>query len=143
MFNKVLVAYDGSELAKKALQLAIQFSKGNPNLQIEIVHVYQIPTVAIGEGYYTPTAQAALNYVETAEKVLAEAEEIVSAETKNYHAVLKDGAYARNIVEHAGETGCDLILIGSRGLSGLKEYFLGSVSHNVVQKSKVPVFVVK
>ncbi|HHY74024.1 MAG TPA: universal stress protein [Bacillus bacterium] len=143
MFSKILVAYDGSELSKKALQLAIQFAKANPNLQIEIVHVYQIPTVAIGEGVYTPSAQAALNYLENAEKVLAEAEEIVSAETKNYNAVLKDGVYARNIVEHAHETGCDFILIGSRGLSGLKEYFLGSVSHNVVQKSKIPVFIVK
>lgn len=143
MFSKVLVAYDGSELAKKALQMAINFSKENPNLQIEVVHVYQIPTVAIGEGVYTPSAQAALHYLEDAEKILAEAEQAVSAATKNYNVVLKDGAFAKNILEHADETGCELILIGSRGLSGIKEYFLGSVSHNVVQKSKIPVLIVK
>ncbi|WP_394297942.1 universal stress protein [Gordoniibacillus kamchatkensis] len=33
--------------------------------------------------------------------------------------------------------------MGSRGLGGLKEFVLGSVSHSVVQKSKMPVFIIK
>ncbi len=143
MFSKILVAYDGSDLAKKALQMAIKFSQENPNIGLEIVHVYQIPTVAIGEGVYTPSAQAAMNYLENAQKTLAEAEESVTGNVKNYNVTLKEGNFARNILEHANETECELILIGSRGLSGIKEYFLGSVSHNVVQKSKIPVLIVK
>lgn len=143
MFSKILVAYDGSELAKKALQMAIKYSQENPDIGLEIVHVYQIPTVAIGEGVYTPSAQAAMNYFENAQKVVAEAEEIVSGTIKNFKITLNEGNIARNLLDHASNTGCDLILIGSRGLSGIKEYFLGSVSHNVVQKSKVPVLIVK
>ncbi|HHW37691.1 MAG TPA: universal stress protein [Bacillales bacterium] len=143
MFSKILVAYDGSDLAKKALQMAMEFSQGNPDLSLEIVHVYQIPTVAIGEGVYTPSAQAAMNYLENAQKVLAEAEELVAGTIKNFNVTLREGIIARNLLDHANETGCDFILIGSRGLSGIKEYFLGSVSHNVVQKSKVPVLIVK
>lgn len=143
MFSKILVAYDGSDLAKKALQMAIKFSQENHDIGLEIVHVYQIPTVAIGEGVYTPSAQAAMNYLENAQKTLAEAEELVTGNVKNYNVTLKEGNFARNILEHANETECELILIGSRGLSGIKEYFLGSVSHNVVQKSKIPVLIVK
>ncbi|EKN71188.1 universal stress protein [Schinkia azotoformans] len=143
MFSKVLVAYDGSDLAKKALQMAMKLSQENPDLGVEIVHVYQIPTVAIGEGVYTPSAQAAMNYLENAQKVLAEAEELVAGTIKNFNVTLKEGNIARNLLDHANETGCDFILIGSRGLSGIKEYFLGSVSHNVVQKSNVPVLIVK
>jgi nucleotide-binding universal stress UspA family protein len=143
MFSKVLVAYDGSDLAKKALQMGIKFSQENPDINLEIVHVYQIPTVAIGEGVYTPTAQAAMNYYETAQQVVTEAEEIVSGTIKNFNVTLKEGNIARNLLDHANDTGCDLILIGSRGLSGIKEYFLGSVSHNVVQKSKIPIIIVK
>lgn len=143
MFSKVLVAYDGSELSKKALQMAAAFSKENPSLQIEIIHVYQIPTIAIGEGVYTPTAHAAFNYYENAEKTLEEAKETISATTNNVNAVLKEGTFAKTIVDYASEAECDLVLIGSRGLSGIKEYFLGSVSHYVVQKSNVPVLIVK
>ncbi|KEF39070.1 universal stress protein UspA-like protein [Schinkia azotoformans MEV2011] len=143
MFSKILVAYDGSDLAKKALQMAMKLSQENPDLGVEIVHVYQIPTVAIGEGVYTPSAQAAMNYLENAQKVLAEAEELVAGTIKNFNVTLKEGNIARNLLDHANETGCDFILIGSRGLSGIKEYFLGSVSHNVVQKSNVPVLIVK
>lgn len=143
MFSKILIAYDGSDLAKKALQMAIKLSQENPDIDLEIVHVYQIPTVAIGEGVYTPSAQAAMNYLENAQKTLAEAEELVTGNVKNYNVTLKEGNFARNILEHANETECELILIGSRGLSGIKEYFLGSVSHNVVQKSKIPVLIVK
>lgn len=143
MFSKVLIAYDGSDLAKKALQMAINFSKMNPDLGLEIVHVYQIPTVAIGDGVYTPSAQAAMNYLENAQKVLAEAEETVTGNVKNFNVTLKEGNIARNLLDHADDTECELILIGSRGLSGIKEHFLGSVSHNVVQKSKVPVLIVK
>ncbi|NSL50612.1 universal stress protein [Calidifontibacillus erzurumensis] len=143
MFTKILVAYDGSELAKKALQMAIQFSKKNPNLQIDVIHVYQIPTIAIADGIYTPSAKQALQYYENAEKVLEEAKKIAEEQSVNINAVLKEGIFAKNIVDYADEAGCDVILIGSRGLSGLKEMFLGSVSHNVVQKANVPVLIVK
>jgi nucleotide-binding universal stress UspA family protein len=37
----------------------------------------------------------------------------------------------------------DIIIIGSRGLGSVKEVFLGSVSHAVVHKSKIPVLIVK
>jgi len=39
--------------------------------------------------------------------------------------------------------GFDIIVIGSRGQSGLKEIFLGSVANAVVHKSKIPVLVIK
>lgn len=37
----------------------------------------------------------------------------------------------------------DIIIIGSRGLGSIKEVFLGSTSHAVVQKSKIPVMIIK
>ncbi|WP_017755676.1 universal stress protein [Calidifontibacillus oryziterrae] len=143
MFSKILVAYDGSELSKKALKMAIAFAKEDPNLFIEVVHVYQFPTVAVGEGMFTPPPSVAMEYYNHAEEIVAEAKQELEKTTTNCNVVLKEGSFAKNILDHAKETGCELILIGSRGLGGIKEYFLGSVSHQVVQHSKIPVLIVK
>ena len=47
------------------------------------------------------------------------------------------------IVQFAKDKKFDLIVIGSRGHSGVKELFLGSVANGVVHKTKVPIMVVK
>ncbi|WKB35977.1 universal stress protein [Terrilactibacillus sp. S3-3] len=45
-------------------------------------------------------------------------------------------------MDHIKENHYDLVILGSRGLSGIRE-FLGSVSHGVVQRSPVPVLIIK
>lgn len=47
------------------------------------------------------------------------------------------------ILKYAKENAIDIIVIGSRGLGGIREFVLGSVSHNVVQSARIPVLVVK
>jgi len=54
-----------------------------------------------------------------------------------------EGTPGHMIVEFVKQNDADLVVMGSRGLSGLKELFLGSVSHYVVQKAPCPVFIVK
>jgi nucleotide-binding universal stress UspA family protein len=58
------------------------------------------------------------------------------------HTFVKEGQPVRTILDFASQNDYDLIIIGSRGLSGVKE-FLGSVSHGVVQRSKIPVLIIK
>ena len=53
------------------------------------------------------------------------------------------GNPAERILEVCTAKGCDTIVIGSRGLSGVEEFLLGSVSSKVSQYAKVPVVVVK
>ena len=79
---------------------------------------------------------------EHGKKVLAAAEDKLSAIGNPYRTFLKSGFASRTILDHAEEHQCDLIVMGSRGLSGIRE-FLGSVSHFVVQQSPVPVLIVK
>ncbi|MFJ8063888.1 universal stress protein [Psychrobacillus sp. NPDC096426] len=54
-----------------------------------------------------------------------------------------EGHPGQTIEEFAEQNNIDLIIMGSRGLSGLKEVFLGSVSHHVIQKVKSEVLIVK
>jgi len=53
------------------------------------------------------------------------------------------GSPAEAIIDHADEAGDPLIVIGSRGLSGLREMMLGSVSHRVLHHANCPVTVVR
>lgn len=56
---------------------------------------------------------------------------------------LIQGAAAEVLLDYAKENGSDIIIIGSRGLGGIREFVLGSVSHNVVQHAQIPVLIVK
>jgi nucleotide-binding universal stress UspA family protein len=68
----------------------------------------------------------------------------LSAELRNpVHTYSVQGHSGSEIVKYANEKDADLIVIGSRGLSNLKELFLGSCSHYVVQKATCPVFIIK
>jgi nucleotide-binding universal stress UspA family protein len=68
---------------------------------------------------------------------------------KNFQKTLKvskelvEGRPAEKIVETAKKGMFDLIVVGSRGLSGFKEIFLGSVSNRVADKAHCPVLIVK
>ena len=53
------------------------------------------------------------------------------------------GKESSEIIDFAAKNKFDIIVIGARGLGSVKEAFLGSVSHAVVHKSKIPVLVVK
>ncbi|MGV2947877.1 universal stress protein, partial [Acinetobacter sp. AGC35] len=56
---------------------------------------------------------------------------------------LLQGSPAEVILKYAKQQEVDVIIIGSRGLGGIREFVLGSVSHNVVQSARIPVLVVK
>lgn len=143
MFRKLVVAYDGSPQSKQALDTAIRFTRLMPGLHICVLHVIKYPAYMIGEAYVTSPPSIRETMLNDADRLAAEAEARLQPLGVRYGIYLTEGYPADVIVEFAGEHHCDLILIGSRGHTGLKEWVLGSVSHNVVQRAKVPVYVVK
>ncbi len=54
-----------------------------------------------------------------------------------------DGSPAREIVDYATDQGCDLIVMGTHGRSGVDRLLLGSVAERVVRRSPVPVLTVR
>jgi len=56
---------------------------------------------------------------------------------------LVEGRPSNKIVETAKEGNCDIIVMGSRGLGTIKEFFLGSVSDRVADEATCPVLIVK
>jgi nucleotide-binding universal stress UspA family protein len=141
-FRKILVAYDGSNHSEKALNQAISLAKTEPYASLTVIHVYQLPNYIIGEALVALPTNMVNEFFERAKKVVKKAEEKIK-DLPRASVVFKEGNAARTILEYAEEHHCDLIVIGSRGLGAIQEFFLGSVSHNVVQNAKTAVLVVK
>ena len=79
-------------------------------------------------------------YIQSTNSLLCPILGMIFQKVEHYN---KIGYPSETIVETATETGCDCIDIGSRGLSGIKEAVLGSVSSQVAHLAKQPVLIVK
>ncbi|HEX7056992.1 MAG TPA: universal stress protein [Bacilli bacterium] len=141
--SNILVAYDGSVLSEKALRHAADYAKDFPECKLEVVHVLKFPNVVLGQAYMTTTPGMKEAIYEEAEAVVKRAEKILQSLDVSHRVTMLEGNPAAEIVQYAKRAGSQLIVIGSRGLSGLKKLMLGSVSHHVVQLSDIPVLVVK
>jgi nucleotide-binding universal stress UspA family protein len=141
MLSRVLVAVDGSENSERAIEAALQLAKKTGS-KVYVVSVVQ-PLVL---SKYPPKTAIELEelFKQQAQELLAKYTSLAADKHGvKVESILGNGYVPKVIVEKAKENDVDLIVIGSRGLSGIKEMFLGSVSHSVVRGSKVPVLVVK
>jgi nucleotide-binding universal stress UspA family protein len=153
MFEKILVPIDGSKLSYDSFQRALELAKIHGS-EVEILHVMtfsenlpkeapQPKTESVSgsdwiEDYMTRVKKNDENLLNNA---LEHAKTVVPVDKVKIKLLLGDPA--REIVLKAERGGFDLIVIGSRGFSGLKELVLGSVSRQVVTESKIPVLVIK
>ncbi|GGN97876.1 universal stress protein [Saccharibacillus kuerlensis] len=140
IYRHLMVAYDGSEHALRGLEQARALAGGKA--AIDIVYVDPAESEVLEEPlvFYTNDLEERLDRdireQEAALRKLAE-------DIPNARGVVLGGHAAKSLLKYAEETDVDLIVIGSRGLDGLRELLLGSVSHNVAQHAKVPVLIVK
>ncbi len=139
--SKIVVAYDGSELSKKALERAIYLAKQDEKVELNVITAILHPIASI---YNYGAADAAHEAnLEAAREMMKEVEETLKAIPNKTETYIVEGNPAQKIEEFAKNNNADLIIMGSRGLGGLKELFLGSVSHHVVQKASCEVIIVK
>ncbi len=143
LFQKILVAYDGSKAANKALDRAIALSKISPGSQLQVLHAYDFPRLYVADGFAPVPATMNKDFYELAEQTVLEAEKRLTSVGVVPSVSMVQGPPAETILDYAKEHGVDLIVIGSRGLGGIRQFVLGSVSHNVVQHAEIPVLIVK
>ena len=139
LFEKILVPLDGSEYSLNALERAIQIAKKFDG-ELMLIHMYSIPMFKL-----TPSQLEAyvLEIRKSGEKILAEGSKRVYDKGVTFKTQLKEGHIVEGIVKVAREGYFDLIVMGARGQSKLKELFLGSVSHGVTLHAPCPVLIVK
>ena len=139
MFEKILLPLDGSKHSIKALEVAVQIALRFDG-KITLIHVYSIGGFAISA---TPVQE----FIEAIRKagvdILADGEKRVKAEGVQVETLLIEGHTVEQIVKMCREGKFDLIVMGARGLSKVKEMLLGSVSDGVIRYACCPVLIVK
>jgi nucleotide-binding universal stress UspA family protein len=153
MMEKILVAVDGSEHSKKALTYAIELTKKFDG-KITVINVYStvVPQTQPIDGLSTPamsgtSAALAAKIAEDAklrgEQILVEAERSAKELGVQVEKVLREGDAVNEIVAAAKAGNFNLIVVGHRGMSKLREFLLGGVSEGVGHKAPCPVLIVK
>lgn len=142
--RKVLVAFDGSDNARRALQYVIDMAADNGRpLEVHVVNVQHEP-VLYGE-YVTASMLDELNdsLLAKSRGLLEEAANKLRAAgvTHETHALL--GNIAEQVSEAVKRLGCDTVVMGTRGLGSFSGLVLGSVANRVVHEVSVPVLLVK
>jgi nucleotide-binding universal stress UspA family protein len=142
VYSKILVGYDGSTLSEEALKHAILLCEYFPSATLLVLHTFTLPTFMVGEAMISSSADAYSEVFAHAQAVIDNAKSLV-ASNPNASVELIQGNAGETIKAIAKERFFDLIVIGSRGLGGVREFMLGSVSHYVVQHAQIPVLVIK
>jgi nucleotide-binding universal stress UspA family protein len=145
MFEKIIVSLDGSDPSWQALTHAGEIG-GKFGGSLVLVHVIQ---PFYSAGFLAVPADNALllsqmdEMKNNAEDIINKAKDKLSAYPYEIKGRIETGQPSERILKVAEEEGGALIVMGSRGLSALAEFVLGSVSSNVAQYAKVPVLIVK
>lgn len=145
MFKKILVPVDGSEGSWRALNTAIELGEkfASDILVANVIQPYNnAALLAIPLDHATVT-QGNSELEKIGDKVLEMAEERLASYPGKKEFSLEVGHPSERIIALVKKADADAIVIGSRGLSGIAEFFLGSVSSKVSQYATVPVLIVK
>jgi nucleotide-binding universal stress UspA family protein len=141
-YRKILVGYDGSGNAKRALDRAIALSASEgAALRIVVAVNTILPVYGTTAPYYPP--DYAEEVTKEGQKSLAEAVARAKEAALKVSGSVMDGHAAEMILSSADKGDDDLIVLGRRGISGVERFLMGSVSSSVVNHSKCDVLIVK
>jgi nucleotide-binding universal stress UspA family protein len=141
---RILLATDGSEEAELAALRAVELADATDS-ELHVVHVGVVPL-------FLKSYPGTLGYEgKLYEQIEEDSRELLRKQSRRVKAAggtvarthLRMGAVALEIVGLAEELGADLIVMGSRGLGGVRRALMGSVSDSVVRHAHCPVLVVR
>ncbi|MBD2206853.1 universal stress protein [Calothrix sp. FACHB-1219] len=157
MFHKILIAVNNSEVTQQIFDQALALAKAT-NAELIIMYVlspfderYPTPPGIATDGIYPPFSSDDINYyLGQWESLKQEGIELLTLLTNqaiahgvNAEYTQEFGDPGRMICEVARKAQADLIIIGRRGLTGIKEFFLGSVSNYVLHHAHCSVLTVQ
>lgn len=140
MFERILLAVDGSEHSQRAAQTAADLARAVKATHLRVVSVFEAVPAYLGEPNLSQGIAAG---TAGAERVLDMAEKIIGTVPAELHREVLEGPVAEAILEVAATWKSDIIVMGSRGLGRLQGALLGSNSQKVVSHAACPVLVVR
>ncbi len=144
MFQKILVATDGSASSEQAMRLALELGVTHSAkvMALNVIDPYPLIGMSLANpvGYLAYMAAAKKNAVDIHQRFIALAQKI--APSVPIDCLMAEGcAVSAGILQTSKEQDCDLIVIGSHGRGHLGRLMLGSVATKVVHESSIPVLI--
>jgi nucleotide-binding universal stress UspA family protein len=138
--RKILVPTDFSPHAMEAFRQALGLA-GPLGATVVVLHVARPPAVVIDGGRLLtdPTPAEPKDLWADMRKIKADGPEVAV----EHEVIVADRPDAAQILKILAATGCDLIVMGTHGLTGLKHRLLGGLTEEVVRHARCPVLVVK
>ena len=142
--RRVLLAVDGSETAARAVQHLLAMRQDLRDTAGTEVHLLNVQRPVSGDVSAFVAKQSLQEYYqERSEGALAPARALLAAAGVTYQEHQRVGPPGPTIAEVARAQGCDLIVMGARGLANHTAALLGSVAQSTLEHAGVPVLVVK
>lgn len=147
MYQRILVATDGSTLSKKAVRSGIALAQATG---AELVALYVVPRYPVSyfEGGITVSsdeiARTEKQWIDRGQAVVDAVRDAAQAEGVKAKAVIaRSDLVAESIMATVKKHKCDLVVMASHGRKGIKRVLLGSETQHVLTHSTVPVLVLR
>ena len=142
MYTRILIATGGSPWSDTAVAYAIALAT-HMRAELCILTVLNVSGVYATPDVMTSSELLMESVEQQGQDLLAQATSRATDAGVPHVAILKWGNVTETVLQTAAEEQCDLIVLGSRGLSGFKRLMLGSISNAVTAKAQCPVLVIK
>jgi nucleotide-binding universal stress UspA family protein len=139
-FKHIILPTDFETASARAIDVAVGLAQTFA-AQLTLLHVWEIPIYPYMEFMLNSEMIASVEM--RAVKRLAETLEVVQKTLPGVDSKLKTGLPWSGILESIGETGADLVVMGTHGRRGVSHVLLGSVAEKIVRLSPVPVLTVR
>lgn len=138
MFQKILIATDGSKHSKRSAEYAVELAE-KFNGTIDIAYVVD------GNKAKTDVLNTSDKYQlkKKREELMDDVKNIATSANISCETHILHGEPGPTIVDFVNENNFDCVVVGSRGLNKLQTMVLGSVSHKVAKRVNCPVLIVK
>ena len=137
-FTNILVAYDGSEHSRKALDTAVKVAQCS-KCKLKVLYAFDKVPFVLGDEETEHFIERAMS---RGRENLAEVTTRLRDTGLDFNTDMVEGPAAEAILRVAQTEDCDLIVMGSRGLGMMQGLLLGSVSYRVLHRATIPVLIV-
>lgn len=140
--QKILVPVDFSKYSDSALKAAADIAR-KKDAELFVIHVIEVGEPIMGTGAISVNDENLLFFSQLAKKKLHQFLQKEYLEGISITNIIELGPTYHSITRNIEKFGIDLIVMGSKGASGLEGFFIGSNTEKVVRNSDVPVLVIK
>jgi len=142
MIKNVIIPLDFSDCSTNALKYGLRILERLNIEKVYLMHTLIVP-VAIGESGYTNTEKDLTDHKGNADQEFVKLKKQIPGLNKFDHEfITASGTVSEALLELVPEKSIDLIIMGTKGASGLEEVIMGTNAHAVVQSSIAPVLIV-